>query len=170
MSGDVKTLYAGRVITLNLEQVRLPNGQVCELEIVHHPGGVAIIAVDQQQRICLLRQHRHAVGGWLWEIPAGKREPGEAAELTAARELMEEAGMQAGDLQLLGHIVPSPGMLTEIVYLYLATDLTPVAQSHEEHEVIEVHWFGKQQIEEMVKAGDIYDAKTVSALYFWSLL
>ena len=169
MSGYVKTLYAGRVITLNLEQVTLPNGQQCELEIVHHPGGVAVIAVDEQQRICLLRQHRHAVGGWLWEIPAGKREPGEAAEVTAARELMEEAGMQAGKLQLLGRIVPSPGMLTEIVYLYLATDLTPVTQAHEEHEVIEVHWYDKAHIEGMVKAGEIYDAKTVSALYYWSL-
>ncbi len=170
MPTEIKTVYTGKVITLNQERVTLPNGRQCELEIVHHPGGVAILAVDAQQRICLLRQHRHAAGGWLWEIPAGKREPGEEPDITAARELTEEAGVRAGKLKSLGRIIPSPGIFTEIIYLYLATELTPVEQAHEEHEVIEVHWFDKSTIEAMVRAGEIYDGKTVSALYYWSLL
>lgn len=170
MSVLAKTVFQGKVITVNLEQVTLPNGRQCELEIVHHPGGVAIIAVDAQQRICLLRQHRHAAGGWLWEIPAGKREPGEEPEITAARELIEEAGVRTENMRSLGRIVPSPGVFTEVIHLYLATDLTPVEQAHEEHEVIEVHWFDKTQIESMVRAGEIYDGKTISALYYLSLL
>jgi len=170
MSVTSKTVFTGRIITVNLEQVSLPNGRQCELEIVHHPGGVAIVAVDAQQRICILRQHRHAVGGWLWEIPAGKREPGEEPEVTAARELMEEAGMQAGRMQRLGRVVPSPGVFTEVIYLYLATELTPVDQAHEEHEVIEVHWLEKSRVEDMVRSGEVYDGKTISALYYWSLL
>ena len=170
MTISTKTLYDGRVIKLNLEQVELPNGQQCELEIIHHPGGVGILALGSQQRICLLRQYRHALGGWLWEIPAGKREPGEAPIKTAARELMEEAGMQASELVPLGEMVPSPGVLTEVVHIYLATGLVPVAQAHEPHEVIEVHWLEKAKVEAMVRAGEIRDAKTVSALYYWSLL
>ena len=170
MTISIKTLYAGRIIKLNLEQVELPNGQQCELEIIHHPGGVGILALDAHQRICLLRQFRHALGGWLWEIPAGKREPGEAPLKTASRELEEEAGMQAGELVPLGEMVPSPGVLTEIVHLYLATGLTPVAQAHEAHEVIEVHWLEKAKVEAMLRAGEIRDAKTVCALYYWSLM
>ena len=170
MTISTKNLYDGRVIKLNLEQVELPNGQQCELEIIHHPGGVGILALDNQGRICLLRQFRHALGGWLWEIPAGKREPGEAPIKTAARELMEEAGMQASELVPLGEMVPSPGVLTEVVHLYLARGLTPVAQAHEPHEVIEVHWLEQSKLEAMVRAGEINDAKTVCALYYWSLL
>jgi ADP-ribose pyrophosphatase len=169
MAENVQTVFEGRVITVNLEQVILPNGQECELEIVHHPGGVAIIALDAQKRICMLRQHRHAAGGWLWEIPAGKREPGEEPAVTAARELIEEAGVCAGKLDYLGRVVPSPGVFTEIVHLYLATDLQPAEQSHEAHEVIEIHWLERAKIEAMVRAGEIYDGKTISALYYWSL-
>jgi 8-oxo-dGTP pyrophosphatase MutT (NUDIX family) len=170
MTDSTKTLYKGRIIKLNLEQVTLPNGQQCELEIIHHPGGVAILALDGQQRMCLLRQFRHAVGGWLWEIPAGKREPGEAPIKTAHRELIEEAGVQANELVPIGEMVPSPGVLTEVVHLFLATNLKPVEQAHEAHEVIEVHWLEQAKVTAMVRAGEITDAKTVSALYHWSLM
>ena len=170
MTISTKTIYDGRVIKLNLEQVALPNGQQCELEIIHHPGGVAVLAVDALQRICLLRQYRHATGGWLWEIPAGKREPGEAPDITARRELIEEAGMQAGSLVPLGSMIPSPGVFTEVVHLFLATELSPVALAHEVHEVIEVHWLEKVKIEAMVRAGELNDGKTISALYYWSLM
>ena len=165
-----KTVYEGRVIKLNLEQVVLPNGRQCELEVIHHPGGVAVLAVDLQQRICMLRQYRHAAGGWVWELPAGKCEPGEGVSITAERELKEEAGIRAARLQALGRIVPSPGVLTEVVHLFLATELSQVEQQHEVHEVIEVHWLEKRKIESMVRTGEIYDAKTISAFYYWSLL
>ena len=79
----VHTVYGGRVITVNVETVRLPNGHVTDLEIIHHPGGAAIVAVDAEQRVCLIRQFRHAAGGWIWELPAGKLEPNEPALATA---------------------------------------------------------------------------------------
>ena len=97
MSHTTRTLYEGQVVRLGLESLELPNGQPLELEIVRHPGGAAVVALDEQERVCLLRQYRHAAGGWLWELPAGKLEPGEAAQLTAQRELEEEAGLQAAD-------------------------------------------------------------------------
>ena len=83
----LRTAYAGRVITLNVETVRLPNGHVTDLEIMHHPGGAAVVAIDAESRVCLLRQFRHAVGGWIWELPAGKLEPAEPPQETARREL-----------------------------------------------------------------------------------
>lgn len=162
-------LYAGRALRLNLENVRLPNGRHAELEIVHHPGGVAIVAEDAEARLCLIRQYRHAVGGWLWEFPAGKREPGEAPELTAQRELLEEVGVQARDWYSLGEMTPSPGILTEVVHLYYARHLTHMSCAHEDEEVIEIHWFTLEEIETMVKQNVIVDAKTLIALYLLKL-
>ena len=94
MTTKLHPIYRGKIIQLNLETVALPNGKEIELEIVHHPGGVAVLALDNAGRLCLIRQYRHAAGGWLWEIPAGKLEAGEAPELTAQRELLEEAGVE----------------------------------------------------------------------------
>src|SRR5271170_3523023 len=91
----VRTIFRGRVILFNVETVRLPNGHLVELEIVHHPGGAAVAAVDAKQRVCLIRQFRHAAGGWIWELPAGKLEPQEPPQETARRELIEEAGTSA---------------------------------------------------------------------------
>src|SRR5258708_35582252 len=91
----LRTVFTGRVITVNVETVRLPNGHRAELEIVHHPGGAAVVAIDAELRVCLLRQYRHAIGGWVWELPAGKLEPPEPAPHTARREVLEEAGVEA---------------------------------------------------------------------------
>ena len=95
MTDKQKKLYQGKVIELYLEQVILPNGVPAELEIVRHPGGAAVVAIDIENRICLLRQYRYAAGGWIWELPAGKLDPGEAPLVTAQRELEEEAGLCA---------------------------------------------------------------------------
>ncbi len=134
------------------------------LEIIHHPGGAAAIAVDARQRICLIRQYRHAAGGWLWELPAGRREEEEDPQTTARRELAEEAGVQAGSLSSLGLIHPSPGIFTEVIHLYLAQALTPCELNHETSEVIEVHWLAREQIQTMICNGEITDAKTLVAL------
>jgi 8-oxo-dGTP pyrophosphatase MutT (NUDIX family) len=154
------THFRGRIVTLTIDEVTLPNGHLASLEIVHHPGGAAIVAIDGEQRVCLLRQYRHAVGAWIWELPAGKLEPGEPPLTTAQRELVEEAGMQATRWESLGHCVPSPGILDEIVHLFLATGLTAVADARESAEVFEVHWVPLQQAQEWALNGTINDAKT----------
>ncbi len=165
MATKLHPLYRGRIIQLNLENVLLPNGNQVELEIVHHPGGVAIIAEDADGRLCLIRQYRHATGGWLWEFPAGKRETDEAPEVTARRELLEEVGVEAATWQKLGQFVPSPGILTEVVYLFYARDLSQYMHAHEAEEVIEIHWFTLGEIEGMVRQGQIADGKTLVGLY-----
>ena len=137
---QLRTVFRGRVITVNVESVRLPNGQLEELEIIHHPGGAAIVAVDGEQRVCLIRQYRHAAGGWIWELPAGKLEPDEPALATAQRELMEEAGVAATEWIALGDYVSSPGVFTETVRLFMARGLKAVNMAHEAGELIEVHW------------------------------
>jgi 8-oxo-dGTP pyrophosphatase MutT (NUDIX family) len=164
MSNEVRWIYQGRIIRLALETVHLPNGARAELEIVHHPGGAAVVAVDARHRVCLLRQYRHAAGGWLWELPAGKLDAGEPPLTTARRELQEEAGLEAQRWDTLGRIVSSPGVLTEVIHLYLAQELTPIAARTEEHEVIEVHWLPWPEALRMAEGGDIEDAKTLAGL------
>jgi ADP-ribose pyrophosphatase len=158
------THFRGRVVTLNIEEVTLPNGHRTALEIIHHPGGAAVVALDDQQRVCLLRQYRHAAGDWLWELPAGKLEPNEPPLSTAQRELIEEAGTQASTWQSLGVSRPSPGVLTEVVHLFLATDLQPAQAALEAAEVLEIHWLPLQQAFEWAMDGTINDAKTVIGL------
>jgi ADP-ribose pyrophosphatase len=161
LMSQIENKFRGRVITVNVEQVTLPNGRRAALEIVHHPGGAAIAAIDAQRRICILRQFRHAGGGWLWELPAGKLEPGEPPLLTAQRELIEEAGVQAHDWHSLGSILSSPGVFTEVIHLFLAQGLEPRVQAHEDHEVIEVHWLPLAEAWQRAVGGEFNDAKTV---------
>jgi 8-oxo-dGTP pyrophosphatase MutT (NUDIX family) len=161
---SVQTIFEGRIIRLTLETVTLPNGKEATLEIVHHPGGATVVALDDRQRVCLLHQYRHAAGGWLWELPAGKLDNREAPLDCAQRELMEEAGMRARDWQTLGRIISSPGVFTEVIHLYLARDLTPVPAQAEDHEVFEVHWLPWDQAMAMAQRGEIEDAKTLAGL------
>ena len=163
---EERQIYSGRVIRLNVEKVKLPNGVTCELEMIHHPGGVAIVAMNEQQEICLVHQFRHAAGGWLWELPAGKIEKDEAPALTAKRELIEEVGVEASTWFHLGKTISSPGVFTEMMQLYLAKDLQHCEQKLEDEEVLEVHWFPIKKIMSMIQAGEIYDAKTLVGLFF----
>jgi ADP-ribose pyrophosphatase len=158
------THFRGRVVSLTVDEVTLPNGHRAGLEIIHHPGGAAAVAIDDKQQVCLLRQYRHAAGDWLWELPAGKLEPNEPPLETAQRELIEEAGTRASKWQSLGHCVPSPGVLTEVVHLFLATDLQPAQAALEAAEVLEIHWLPLQQAFEWAMDGTIKDAKTVIGL------
>ena len=164
-----KNIYNGRIINLNLEQVQLPNGVTCELEIIHHPGGVVVVALNPAHEVCLLRQYRHAAGGWLWELPAGKIDNKEDTIITARRELAEEAGKQAKDWNYLGKTISSPGVFTEILHLYLARELTDCEQRPEDEEVLEVHWLPLHKALTMIQDGEIYDAKTIIGLFHLQL-
>jgi len=160
----VQTVYPGRVITVNVETVRLPNGHVTDLEIIHHPGGAAIVAVDAERRVCLIRQFRHAAGGWIWELPAGKLEPAEPPLETAKRELIEEAGYEGQVWASLGDYVSSPGVFTETVKLFMAQGLRISTIAHEPAELIEVHWVPLDEACARALAGELNDGKTALGL------
>lgn len=159
-----REIYRGKIIEVDLDEARLPNGKVAQMEIVRHPGGAAAVALDERGRVCLLRQYRHVAGGWLWELPAGKLDPGESPLSTAQRELEEEAGLRAARWESLGSIFSSPGIFTEVIHLYLARDLQRIEVNHEEHELIEVHWLSFDQAIQQAQSGDIADAKTIVGL------
>jgi 8-oxo-dGTP pyrophosphatase MutT (NUDIX family) len=159
-----ETKFRGRVITVNVEQVQLPSGETASYEIVHHPGGAAIVALDEQNQVCLLRQFRPAAPGWVWELPAGRLEPGEPPAETARRELIEEAGRTADSWSSLGSILSSPGVFAETIHLYLARQLHQTPLQHERHEVIEVHWRPFSQAVDMALNGELCDAKTIVGL------
>jgi ADP-ribose pyrophosphatase len=160
----VQTVFRGRVITVNVETVRLPNDHVAELEVIHHPGGAAIVAVDAARRVCLIRQFRHAAGGWIWELPAGKLEPKEPPLETARRELAEETGSSAARWTPLGAYVSSPGVFTETVHLFLAEELAVATMAHEPSELIEVHWVELDTACRDALSGQITDGKTALGL------
>jgi 8-oxo-dGTP pyrophosphatase MutT (NUDIX family) len=159
-----RTVFRGRVITVNVETVTLPNGVTEELEIIRHPGGAAVVALDAEDRVCLLRQFRHAAGGWLWELPAGKLDGDEPPLVAAQRELAEEAGVNAIKWQSLGSVVSSPGVFTEVVHLFLAQQLQHQAAAPEAAEVFETSWVPLQEALARALDGDITDAKTVIGL------
>lgn len=164
MIESIRNVFTGRVLTLNLEQVRLPNGQVAELEIAHHPGGAAVVAIDAEGRVCLLRQFRHVAGGWLTELPAGKLEGGEPPLECARRELVEEAGVSARRWEKLGEFFSSPGVLTEVIHLFLAQDLEPADASPEDHEVLEATWIPLRDAVDLAASGQLQDAKSLIGL------
>lgn len=159
-----REVHAGRVTHLTVDRVRLPNGHEAELEILHHPGGAAAVAVDADGRVCLLRQYRHAAGGFVWELPAGRLEPGEPPQETARRELVEEAGIAARDWRSLGVSLSSPGVFTERIHLFLATGLDPAPMAREAAEVMEVHWLPLEEAVSRCVDGRIEDSKTCIGL------
>jgi ADP-ribose pyrophosphatase len=163
MGEERRRIYTGEVVTLDVADVRLPNGHVARLEIVGHPGGAAVVALNGAGDVCLLHQYRHVAGGWLWEVPAGKLD-GKSPDSTARAELAEEAGLEARQWQSLGRVISSPGVYTEVVHLYLAEDLIPVVAAPERDEVFEVCWVPLREALARALDGDIVDAKTVIAL------
>ena len=160
-----KSIFKGQIVDLGLETVQIsPDKPPATLEIVRHPGGAAVVAIDDTDQVCLLKQYRHAVGQWLWELPAGKIDDGEPPEQTIVRELREEAGCVAAQWDKLGEMVSSPGILDERLHLYLARDLSAVGIEHELHEYIEIHWIDFNQAMNMIYSGELIDAKSIAAL------
>ena len=159
-----KNIYTGRVVTLNIDTVRLPNGVTVDLEMVRHPGAAAIVPMKDDDTVVLIRQFRHAAGGFIYEIPAGKLHPGEDPKACAARELEEEIGCQASAFELLSSIFTAPGFTDEVIHIYKATGLTKGRQHLDRDEVLEVVELSLQDAITRVRAGSIRDAKTIVGL------
>lgn len=158
---DRREIFAGRVIQVSVDDVQLPNGMRIPLEIVRHPGGAAVVAVDDADRVCLLRQFRHAAGGFIHELPAGKLEPDEPPESTARRELIEEASVSADHWESLGAYLSSPGCFTEVIHLYLATGIRAAVGAPEADEVFQVEWMPLREAVGKALSGEFTDAKTI---------
>ena len=163
-------LHNGRLIQLYSEKVDLPNGAHTHFDIVKHPGGAVIAAINERNEICLLKQWRHAVQESIWELPAGCLEPGEPPLLTAQRELEEEAGVTAKQWRDLGAICSTPGFCNEILHLFEARDVAEGTPNLDEAEQLEAHWLPLSHALEMCRDGSIIDAKTLACLFKLSLL
>ena len=160
----IKTIYKGRVVTLNLERTTLPNGLEVELEVVRHPGAAAIVPMKDPGTVVLIRQYRLAAGGFIFEIPAGKLGPGEDPLVCAARELEEETGYRAGRIDSLATFFTAPGFTDEIMHLYVATGLIRTAQRLDQDEVLEVVEVPLEKAMAQIQDGTIRDAKSIIGL------
>ena len=159
-----KEVYRGRVLRLSVETIRLPGGGICELELIRHPGAAAVVPVDDEGRILLVRQYRHATGGWILEVPAGKLDHGESPETCAAREVEEETGSRTKALVYLGWIWTTPGFTDEKIWLFLARNVSAGKQDLQPDEALSVEKVPIEQALEMARSGEISDAKSVCAL------
>ncbi len=159
-----KLIHQGKLIAVYEEPVELRGGGETYFDIVRHPGGAVIAAINDKNELCLLKQWRHAVQETIWELPAGCLEPGESPLKTAQRELEEEAGITAGQWQDMGTIIPSPGFSNERLYLYKATEITAGTVKLDDAEQLEAHWVPLADALEMAQSGEIQDAKTLSLL------
>jgi len=157
-------VYEGRILNLRVDEIRTSSGVEALREIVENGGAVAIVALDDQQRVALVRQYRHAVRSPIIEIPAGKLDGDEDPLEGAQRELREETGLRAERFERLGSFYPAPAWSTEIVYLYLAVDLTPGPAQLEADEAIELLHVPLPEAISMIRSGEITDGKTMAAL------
>jgi ADP-ribose pyrophosphatase len=153
------------IVDVGIENVSLPNGVNIDLAVIRHPGAAAIVALDTDGTIAMLKQYRHAVGGWIREIPAGCRNGDESAAECAQRELREEAGLIATRWDRLGSIVTIPSFCDERIDLFLARDLAGAPRELDHDEVIVVERVKFEDALAMVRSGEIIDAKTIVALH-----
>jgi ADP-ribose diphosphatase len=163
--------YSGRILDLDVDTVRFPDGSLGELEMIRHPGAAAVVPFaddpgTSDPTVLLIRQFRHAAERYVWEIPAGRLEPGEAPEACARRELEEEAGVIAGELRRLTTIYTTPGFTDERIHLFLATGLAPGTARREPDEFVEVHRKPWSEVLELIERGEVEDGKTLVTLMF----
>ena len=163
-----RVVFEGDIITVRVDDVEAADGHASTREVVEHRGAVGIVCVHDGE-IVLVRQYRHATGEVLLEIPAGKLEPGEGAEATARRELVEEVGLRANAIEHLATYYTTPGFTNELFHLYLATDVTPEAGSTEPGEVIEVERRPLSSVRELLGSGTVRDAKSLLGLAYLAL-
>jgi len=157
-------IYKGKVLDISLETARLPDGKTVDLEIIRHPGGACVLPLYDNGDILMIRQYRHAAGGIIWEIPAGRIDDDEEALSCALRELEEEGGVRAGKMEKLGEFFSTPGFCTELLHIYLATNLRPCGQKLEADEYLEIVRLPFDKAVDMAYKGEIKDAKTVIAI------
>jgi ADP-ribose pyrophosphatase len=153
------------VVDLGVETAELPSGVTIDLAVIRHPGAAAIVALDSDGTIAMLSQYRHAIGTWIWEIPAGCRNAGEDYAACARRELGEEAALAAARWDLLGEIVTIPSFCDERIALFLARNLSVGDGTLDRDEVIKVRRVRLHETFSMIERGEIVDAKTIVALY-----
>ena len=168
---STERLYTGRIVNLELDTVRFPDGTTGQLEMLRHPGASAVVPFldgpdDPDPRVLLIRQFRHAADGFIWEVPAGRLDAGEAPEACARRELEEETGMRAATLEPLTTIYTTPGFTDERIHLFLAHGLEAGAHHREADEFMELHTLRWSAVMEMVRRGEIQDGKTLASLLF----
>ena len=161
-----KEIFAGRLIKMRVDTVKLPNGKTTTREVVAHPGAVAIIAITEDKELVLVRQFRHPTGQILLEIPAGVPKKGETAEATAKRELNEETGFQAKKVSQIWQGYVSPGYSDECIKYCLAEDLIQVQPQCDEDEFVEVDVVDLETCQDLVKTGKIKDNKTALGIIF----
>ena len=162
-------LLKGRRFTVERRTITRQGKDPVTREIVVHPGAVVILPITEDGRIVMIRQFRRAIEEQLWELPAGTLEPDEKPIATAARELEEETGYRAGRLQPLIEFYPSPGILTERMYAFVATELTHVGQRLDGSEEIEMEVLPRDRVERMLVSGEFHDGKTIATLGLWFL-
>jgi 8-oxo-dGTP pyrophosphatase MutT (NUDIX family) len=156
--------WQGRVFDFKVEETTLPNGKHSTIEVIHHPGSSAIVPVQENHSVILLRQYRPAIRTFIWEVPAGTMRRGEAPLDCAKRELQEECGLIGHRFEKIGEILTAPGYSDERIHLYLATKLIPCEQKLDEDEYLEIHSFRFEEVMEMIKAGEIQDAMSIVGL------
>jgi 8-oxo-dGDP phosphatase len=162
-----ETLYTGKIFALRRDQVRMPGGKDVTREVVEHFGAVAVVAMDDDDNILMVYQYRHPLGRRLWELPAGLLDiHGEAAHLTAARELQEEAGLQARTWRVLVDLDSTPGFSDESVRVYLATELSEVGrpEAHDEEADMTLQWYPLEEAVRKVLSGEIVNAIAVAGI------
>ncbi len=172
-AGRVKSsrVYTGKIVSLDVDSVRFPNGSIGELEIIRHSGASAIVPFlsdpqGEDPQVLMIRQYRYAADGYLYEIPAGRLDKGESPRDCAARELKEETGCTAEHFDHLLTIYTTPGFTDEKIHLFMATGLVAGETKHEVDEFLDLHPMRLSRALEMVEAGEIQDAKTVIGLLF----
>src|SRR4029078_12835090 len=162
-----ETLYIGNIFALRADEVRMPHGNVARREVIEHYGAVAVLALDQANNVVMFYQSRHPVGRRLWELPAGLLDlGGEAPHISAARELKEEAGLEAAEWRVLVDLVSAPGFSDESVRVYLATETTDAGrpEAHDEEADLQVKWFSLEEARRMVLAGEIVNSLAIAGI------